>query len=184
MSNSRTLSPIVGFQTAHGSLYRYDEKQKMTRRFKVSSGSGQGCFDRWSLCFFLTSEQKNHLQKNFLYQLNNLRYRFGFSGNGEQGLFIDNKFHLPEGTQSTLYIYDDYKKQYVFAGVVDKQEPAVGLTPLEKVYYHNFQTNERMGSTHMGHSITKVYMDENIFQADLTTAQQKFQNRHRRRTFP
>ena len=96
---------IIGFQTAQGSMYRYNADSRTSERFKVSCGSGQGEIDPESICAFLTDAQEDYIQNNFHYKNNEWTYNLGWSKGRETGIFQGNEVDMPDDAKMALYIY-------------------------------------------------------------------------------
>ena len=161
---------IIGFQTSQGSMYRYNPDVKASQRFKVSFGTGQGETDPKCICVFLTETQRDHVQKNFHYQDSRWSYRFGWQKGNEHDLFYGNEAKISDGAEIALHIYDKKDNKYAFSALITTDGPDIGLTPLEKGYYNDPETNERMGSSHLGNKIVKLYTNVDQFEADLAAA--------------
>lgn len=163
--------PLVGFQTALGSIYKYNPSSGTVSRFKVSFGpEGQGYFCDEALCFFITSSAHSYLMQHYDFQNSRYRYRLGHI---EHNKFIQFSSQIPISADArrALVIYDKDKNEVVFNALVQSTKPILGLHPLDKRYFNDPTTGERMSATHVGNKITKLYHDENALQIDIQKAQ-------------
>ncbi|MGB0720070.1 MAG: hypothetical protein ACPGRX_06330 [Bdellovibrionales bacterium] len=174
--NTASANKIVGFQTARGSMYRYDPETQTAQRLKVSSGDGRGKLSHPHACYFVHDWQADYLKTNFPYMISRWRYRLATQIEGEHPrLVTGNEVNLPEGGKRVLCIFDRDKNEYAFSGELDTDGPAVGLTPVEKSYTTDESTGKRMGSTHIGNPVVKVYTNDADFKADLAIAYRRLE---------
>lgn len=172
-SVGREQAQVVGFQTARGSMYRYDPDKGVSQRLKTSLGDGQGQVGQESMCAFLPEALVTHVHKNFHYQNRRYRYRLGWGKeNKEVGLFTKDRIDLPEDARMALYIFDQEDDKYVLSIFLDHTKPVIGFAPLEKSYRIN-SNGQVISSTHLGNRIVALYTDQAGFDAEWKMAEVK-----------
>ncbi len=170
---------IVGFRTARGSIYAYNSEKHTVKRLKISFGlEEQGQLNSEHLCFFVSQEGTDFLKKNFHYQDSRYRYRLGYALYNEFNKITQSYEEIPKDAQPALTIFHRDTKECLFATKLKDQEPAVGLTPIDKAYFTDPETGERKASTHMGNPIVHLYHNVEVMKHDMRSALQKLEAGH------
>ena len=178
ISVEQSDTPVLGFKTAQGSIYRYCADTHISQRYKVSHGTGQGELARETVCFFLSPEQQEHLNEKYLYITGNYVYSFGRSKEGQKNravAFLSNEIELKPDEQVTLNIYDKRAQTHVFCKPIKFLLPETGLVPIEISMSEGAGSRQGLEThMHIGNPIVKLYTSEADFAAALEAAKDQF----------
>jgi hypothetical protein len=157
-------SAIIGFETARGSLYRYDANELTTERLKISPGQGQGLWQEKSMCLFVDQQKFEQAKANF--GLPHVSLKFGYFSQDQKMLNVLGQTlkDIPPNHTAAIIFFDNNTKQAV-AALSAKTDPAFGLVPIEKKYNTNGTS-----MTHAGNPIVKLERSPFVFDMDVRAA--------------
>ena len=185
MSNS-SERPIVGFKTAHGSMYSYDASTSVVQRLKLSpSYADQGTLQPASIAYFVGDKGKNLLTKEFAYTRNFIFLGYTEPEDTKIRYFSDNAVAIPDGGKRVVVIMDQDTREVVKQAVVKASEPELGLSPIDTAYYNpeaGFDKETGLGHpfTHLGNRIVKIFRDNDEFISHRAAAMALFEQQQGR----
>jgi DNA-binding protein H-NS len=145
--------PTSGFRTEKGSIYSLDE-QGRTSRTKVSEGKGKGTTYDPHAALYVTPEDAqsilSDMQSGSIDQSASVRLGYIDLENNVFKTITDTS-QLPAGVEPLVGVVDKNKNQLI-GSYKAQLTPAVGLSPVEKMY-----TPDGMSNTHIGNKIVELF---------------------------
>jgi hypothetical protein len=149
----KTEGAPVGFKTEKGSIYSLDE-QGRTSRTKVSEGKGKGTtYDPHAALYVKPEDAQNILSDMQSGAMDDsASVRLGYI-DIENNVFktVTDTSQIPAGTEAVVGVVDRNKNQLI-GSYKAQLTPAVGLSPVEKMY-----TPDGMSNTHIGNKIVELF---------------------------
>jgi hypothetical protein len=146
-------TPKFGFKTEKGSVYSVDEQNK-TSRTKMSEGEGKGTtYDPHAVLYVSPEDAKSVLsdmQSGALDKSASVRLGYVDTKNN---VFksVKDVSEIPAEAEPLVATVDK-KKNQVITFYKAKLNPAIGLSPIEKLY-----TPDGMANTHIGNKIVELF---------------------------
>jgi hypothetical protein len=153
LASSIVETPKVGFKTEKGSVYSVDEQNK-TSRTKMSEGEGKGTtYDPHAVLYVSPEDAKSVLsdmQSGALDKSASVRLGYVDTKNN---VFksVKDVSEIPAEAEPLVATVDK-KKNQVITFYKAKLNPAIGLSPIEKLY-----TPDGMANTHIGNKIVELF---------------------------
>jgi hypothetical protein len=153
LASSIVETPKVGFKTEKGSVYSLDEQNK-TSRTKMSEGEGKGTtYDPHAVLYVSPEDAKSVLsdmQSGALDKSASVRLGYVDTKNN---VFksVKDVSEIPAEAEPLVATVDK-KKNQVITFYKAKLNPAIGLSPIEKLY-----TPDGMANTHIGNKIVELF---------------------------
>jgi DNA repair protein RadC/DNA-binding protein H-NS len=145
--------PTSGFRTEKGSIYSLDE-QGRTSRTKMSEGKGKGTTYDPHAALYVTPEDAqsilSDMQSGSIDQSASVRLGYIDLENNVFKTITDTS-QLPAGVEPLVGVVDKNKNQLI-GSYKAQLTPAVGLSPVEKMY-----TPDGMSNTHIGNKIVELF---------------------------
>jgi DNA-binding protein H-NS/K+/H+ antiporter YhaU regulatory subunit KhtT len=145
--------PTSGFRTEKGSIYSLDE-QGRTSRTKVSEGKGKGTtYDPHAALYVKPEDAQSILSDMQSGSMDDsASVRLGYI-DVENNVFknITDTSQIPAGAEAVVGVVDKNKNQLI-GSYKAQLTPAVGLSPVEKMY-----TPDGMSNTHIGNKIVELF---------------------------
>jgi DNA-binding protein H-NS len=145
--------PTSGFRTEKGSIYSLDE-QGRTSRTKMSEGKGKGTtYDPHAALYVKPEDAQSILSDMQSGSMDDsASVRLGYI-DVENNVFknITDTSQIPAGAEAVVGVVDKNKNQLI-GSYKAQLTPAVGLSPVEKMY-----TPDGMSNTHIGNKIVELF---------------------------
>jgi DNA repair protein RadC/DNA-binding protein H-NS len=145
--------PTSGFRTEKGSIYALDDLGR-TSRTKMSEGKGKGTTYDPHAALYVTPEDAqsilSDMQSGSIDQSASVRLGYIDLENNVFKTITDTS-QLPAGVEPLVGVVDKNKNQLI-GSYKAQLTPAVGLSPVEKMY-----TPDGMSNTHIGNKIVELF---------------------------
>gem|GEM_PF-5290371 len=145
----------------------YDRDTCSTTRLKISSGSGQGEWQKTSPCLFAREEKFNKAMAD--HHKPDTSIQLGWiseDGKTLNTMGSDNRLDNIPPTANPVVAWVDRKSGQATAALGALMQPEMGFTPVEKLY-----TDDGKSHTHFsGSAITKIYIDPVEMRSDIDAA--------------
>jgi hypothetical protein len=145
--------PELGFRTEKGSIYSLDE-QNRTSRTKMSEGKGKGTTYEPHAALYVTPQDAQNIlsdmQSGSIDKSTSVRLGYIDLENNTFKTVTDTS-QIPAGAEAFVGVVDKNKNQLI-GSYKAQLTPAVGLSPVEKLY-----TPDGMANTHIGNKIVEIF---------------------------
>lgn len=143
-----TAQNVTSFTTEKGSTYEVDEQGK-TSRTKRSEGKGQGTTYPPHSALYLDTASQESMMDDMRGGMGNNAIRLGYEKDGAF-VAVSDVSKIPADATPKVAVVNKAENKLV--SIYDaKNQPAVGLHPVEKLY-----TDDGMSNTHVGNKIVDV----------------------------